>query len=570
MHADNAISDPDRAATSAGREAPAPGETLSVGVGMRGLARLLAARLVLAVFAFVLALALSAEGRSAAEVLGPWVVLAFAFLSTAVSAAWMKRVRRLRVFGAVQLATDVAVVTALVHFSGSGISAFGFLYLPITVFGAVLFDRTGAYGSALLSSAAYAATLAWSDGAMPGGAALALWSAQTGALLIVALLASTLARELRVTGERLDVSRARFSVLRSLHERTVESLSSGLLTTDDGLRITFFNPEAERITGRSAAAALGRPLDEVLPGAGALARDAEVGQSRMRARLQLEGPGGEKRHLGIAVSILRGRDGAAGGYVAIFQDVTAVVQMEQELRRRERLAGVGELAASIAHEIRNPLAAISGSVELLRSGESEDSARLMDIVLREIGRLDALIRDFLQYARPSAPKLEPVPLPALLDEVARMLETSLPAGAKLEREADPGAVALADPTQLRQVIWNLVRNALEALEGEGVVRLAASRLAAPPQEALAGGRKRGAEGAGSVEIVVADTGRGIALADLERIFDPFYTTKADGTGLGLPTVHRIVESHGGALQVESQPGVGTCFRVRLPAAGAAR
>jgi two-component system, NtrC family, sensor histidine kinase PilS len=548
---------------------PAQSESKPSEVDRTGLARLLVARLVLAVFAFVLALALAAEGRSEREVLGPWIVLAFAFLSTAVSAAWMRRVRRVRVFGAAQLAADVAVVTALVHVSGSGVSVFGFLYLPIPVFGAVLFDRTGAYGSALLSSAAYAATLA-GPVAGPEGAAFALWSAQTGALLIVALLASTLARELRVTGERLDVSRARFSVLRNLHERTVESLSSGLLTTDASLRITFFNPEAERITGRKAGDALGRMLDEVLPGAAALARHADHGRSRMRARLPLAGSDRDARHLGIAVSILRGGDGAPAGYVAIFQDVTGVVQMEQELRRRERLAGVGELAASIAHEIRNPLAAISGSVELLRSGEGEDGAKLMDIVLREIGRLDALIRDFLHYARPAAPKLETVPLGPLFDEVARVLEASLPPGAKLEHEVEAGAAALADPTQLRQVIWNLVKNALEALDGGGAVRLSAARAPGAPQDGAADGRKRGAEGPGSVEIVVADTGRGIALADLERIFDPFYTTKPDGTGLGLPTVHRIVESHGGALQVESRPGVGTQFRVRLPAAEAPR
>jgi two-component system sensor histidine kinase PilS (NtrC family) len=252
----------------------------------------------------------------------------------------------------------------------------------------------------------------------------------------------------------------------------------------------------------------------------------------------------------------------------IFQDVTAVVRMEHELRRRERLAGVGELAASIAHEIRNPLAAISGSVELLRGGGAEpDRERLMDIVLREIGRLDALIRDFLQFARPAPPKLAPVALPALLEEVAQMLATAVPPGARLEVEADPSACALADATQLRQVLWNLARNACEALDGAGLIRLAAARVANAPQGFGADDRKRPREGA-AVEIVVEDTGRGIPLADLERIFDPFYTTKPDGTGLGLPTVHRIVESHGGALQVESQPGVGTRFRVRLPAAEA--
>lgn len=537
-------------------------------LGLPGLVRLLVARLVLAVFAFVLALALSPEGQSGAEVLGLWAALALAFLSTAVSAALMNRVQRLAAFGAVQLLADVAMVTALVHFSGSGVSAFGFLYLPITVFGAVLFDRPGAYGSALLSSAAYAATLAGSAPTMPDGAVFALWSAQTGALLMVALLASALTRELRVTGARLDASRARLFELRSLHERTVECLSSGLLTTDAERRITFFNPEAEHITGRLSQEAVGRPLDEVLPGASALASDAGASHGRMRARLQVAGPDGETRHLGIAVSVLRGEDGAAAGYVTIFQDVTSVVQMEQELRRRERLAGVGELAASIAHEIRNPLAAISGSVELLCSGVSspQDATRLREIVLREIERLDALIRDFLRYARPVPPKLEAVALLPLLDDVARMLASGIPAGAQLEVEADPGAVALADATQLRQVLWNLVRNAFDALEGPGVVRLEASRVVGAPQEEGPGGRKPSAGGCGCVEIVVADTGRGISLAELERIFDPFYTTKPDGTGLGLPTVHRIVEGHHGALSVESQPGVGTRFRVRLAAA----
>jgi two-component system sensor histidine kinase PilS (NtrC family) len=127
-------------------------------------------------------------------------------------------------------------------------------------------------------------------------------------------------------------------------------------------------------------------------------------------------------------------------------------------------------------------------------------------------------------------------------------------------------VALADATQLRQVLWNLVRNAFDALEGPGVVRLEAGRVVGTPQEEGPGGRKPSAGGLGCVEIVVADTGRGIPLAELERIFDPFYTTKPDGTGLGLPTVHRIVEGHHGVLSVESQPGVGTRFRVRLAAA----
>jgi two-component system sensor histidine kinase PilS (NtrC family) len=534
----------------------------------RALARLLVARLGLAAFGVGLALAVAGEGRSESEELGLWAVLAVAFGSTAVSAALMGRVRRVQSFGVAQLGADVAVVTALVHFSGGGASPFGFLYLPITVFGAMLLDRRGAYGAALLSSLAYGAALA-AGKRTAAELEFALWCGHTGALLVVALLASALARELRVTGERLDASRARLVALASLHERTLECLTSGLLTLDARQRVSFVNPEAERIVGRPAAELLGAPLDAVLPGASALVQSAEAASGRMRSRLQVPGPDGEPRHLGLAVSILRGEAGAEAGHVVIFQDVSAVVRMEQELRVSSRLAGVGELAASIAHEIRNPLAAISGSVELLRSGAARvERERLMDIVLREIGRLDALIRDFLQFARPAPPKLVAVPLPPLLEEVAKMLATAVPHGARLEVEADPAARALADPTQLRQVLWNLARNACDALEGPGVIRLAAARVANAPQGGGSGDRKRPREEGAAVEIVVADTGRGIPLDDLERIFDPFFTTKPDGTGLGLPTVHRIVESHGGAIQVESQPGVGTRFRVRLPAAEA--
>src|SRR5262245_29899390 len=488
----------------------------------RALARLLVARLGLAAFGVGLALAVASDGRTEGEELGLWAVLAVAFGSTALSAALMGRVRRPLRFGVAQLGADVGVVTALVHFSGGGASPFGFLYLPITVFGAMLFDRRGAYGAALLASLAYGAALALGKRS-PAEVEFALWCGHTGALLVVALLASALARELRVTGERLDASRARLRALASLHDRTVECLTSGLLTLDAAGRVRSVNPEGERIIGRAARELLGQPLEAVLPGANALVCSAEAASGRMRSRLQVPGPDGEPRHLGLAVSILRGSEGEEAGHVVIFQDVTAVVRMEQELRVSSRLAGVGELAASIAHEIRNPLAAISGSVELLRGGGAEaERERLMDIVLREIGRLDALIRDFLQFARPAPPKLAPVALPALLEEVAQMLATAVPPGARLEVDADPSACAMADATQLRQVLWNLARNACDALEGPGVVRLAASRVVEAPQGLAPADRKRPREEAAAVEIVVSDSGRGISPTELERIFDPFY------------------------------------------------
>jgi two-component system sensor histidine kinase PilS (NtrC family) len=541
------------------------------------LRRLQLARLLLVGSGVGLALALAGPERSPTAELGLWLVLAIGFGSAAVSAAWMRHVRHPRPFSAAQLVVDVAVVTALVHFSGGGLSPLGFLYLPITVFGAMLFERRGAYGLTALASLAHGAVLVGGGEETPTEVAFVVWCGHSGALLLVALLSSALVDEARVSGERLDASRARLRALASLHERTVECLTSGLLTLDAAGTVSSLNPEGERVLGRTAEAVVGRPLSEVLPGAERLAENADAASGRMRSRLAVRGPDGEPRHLGLALSILRDEAGGAAGHVVIFQDVTSVVRMEQELQLRSRLAGIGELAASIAHEIRNPLAAISGSVELLRGGgEPAERERLMHIVLREIGRLDELIGDFLQYARPAPPKLEAVPLAPLLEEVEEMLRNAALTRVRIEREVAAEAVALADPTQLRQLLWNLVRNACEALDGAGVIRLAARRVADAPQEGGDADRNRSREcaalrsreGAAGVEIVVTDSGRGIAAEDLERIFDPFFTTKPEGTGLGLPTVHRIAESHGGTIQIEAPSEGGTCFRVRLPAAEA--
>jgi two-component system sensor histidine kinase PilS (NtrC family) len=255
--------------------------------------------------------------------------------------------------------------------------------------------------------------------------------------------------------------------------------------------------------------------------------------------------------------------------VVIFQDVTDVVAMEQELRRSERLAGIGQLAADIAHEIRNPLAAISGSVEILEAGLAENERdpeprRLMGIVLREIDRLNDLITEFLQFARPAPTKKTPFDLGAVVEEVVGMFEVARPEGVELEVDVGSEPIALADPTQVRQVLWNLILNAVQAMPEGGCIRISASRELEESQEGTPERRNEVKGEADFVEVTVADTGEGIAPEVLERIFDPFFTTKRDGSGLGLATVHRIVEANGGSLRVESRVGKGTVLRVRFP------
>jgi two-component system sensor histidine kinase PilS (NtrC family) len=403
---------------------------------------------------------------------------------------------------------------------------------------------------------------------------LAQWSVHAVALLVVALLSSVLTRELQRAGEDLDRSRDELHRVRRLHDRTVESLLSGLLTTDGNGIVTSFNPEAEHITGLAARDAIGASIDAVLPGAReeVMGTPAEAAAGRTRARMPYVNRLGARLHLGLAGSILREVDGTPSGHVVIFQDVTRVAEMERELTRSERLAAVGQLSAAIAHEIRNPLAAISGSIEVLRSGPegaSPESRRLMDIVLRETQRLNALITDFLQYARPGETRRERVELAPCVEDLVKMLDRVRPPTVRAAVSIDPRLVLEADPAQLRQLLWNLCLNAVQAMPDGGELTIGAEAVPTEPSQAIARGGRHGGEGEGTglVEIVVRDTGAGIPPDVIDRIFDPFFTTKREGSGLGLATVHRIVEGHDGSLRVETAAGVGTAFRVRLPRAG---
>ena len=560
-----------------------PGSGQVEGRPLRRLAWLAGARLVLAIAILLATGGLSSSGRAVAPEAtgGLYATLALACLVSGVTAASLRRVRDLRRFGAVQLVLDLGMVTALVHFTGGADSIFVSLYVPVVVYGALFFERRGALVGAALAALAFGGLLVgqklgWLrsyEAEVPWSVLATLWGVQGGALMVVAFLASFLSRELRIADQALDRSRRDLHRLQRLHARTVESLLSGLLTTDPEGLVTSFNPEAERISGGRAAEFLGRPVEEVLPGVAALLGSGGDGQ-RPRARIGYRNRRGEALYLGAAVSVLREADGSPAGHVVIFQDVTSVVEMERQLRRSERLAAVGQLAAAIAHEVRNPLAAMSGSIQLLSAGLPEaardgEGGRLMDIVLRETDRLNRLITDFLQYARPAPSRPERVELAPVVAETAQMLAAGEGKEIALVADVPSGLAVHADAGQLRQLLWNLLLNAAQAMEGKGELRLAAAPRREPSAQDELGGIRTNARGEGvpGVEISVSDTGVGIAPEALDHIFDPFFTTKRAGSGLGLATVHRIVEANGGRIAVESALHVGTTFRVWLPGAG---
>jgi two-component system sensor histidine kinase PilS (NtrC family) len=343
----------------------------------------------------------------------------------------------------------------------------------------------------------------------------------------------------------VQAGRQELHELSELHRRIVENVSSGLLTVNRAAQVTSFNQEAEQITSIPAAEAIGRPIGEIFPTLGSLA----AAERERRIQLEFHARDGRRLHLGMSLSWLRNQAGDVDGAILIFQDLTQLVEMEEQLRRSERLGAVGQLAAGLAHEIRNPLASLSGAVELLAADLPQSdphSQTLSQIVQRETARLNRLVTDFLTYARPGPGAFQRVPLAELFEELRELFAKDPSFDVELRLEVPEDLCARGNPDQLRQVFWNLALNAAQSEPVDGVVLVRAQRS------------QRG------LEIQVIDRGCGIPREAMQRLFEPFHTTKKKGTGLGLATVHRVVEAHGGRIQVSSEPGWGTTVRVFLP------
>jgi two-component system sensor histidine kinase PilS (NtrC family) len=479
-------------------------------------------------------------GAQASATVAPLYVVVAATYGASLAFSVLLRLRRLeRAVAAGQIVLDVAIAVAVVATTGLSDSVFVFLFVLAVVNGAILLHRAGAIAAVLLAVAGYYGLVLWLH---PSPAlARATLFAHGAAFVATGALAGWLAEQLRSTGERLAESESDLAAVTALHESIVQSVTSGLLTLDPRGRITFLNRAGEQITGLSLARVAGEPGARWFP--------AFSGEGRDEAAYDT--PGGDRRLLGYTVFGLQGRGGRRAGTAVIFQDLTELRAMEQAMERSKRLAELGTVAAGLAHELRNPLASISGCVELLRAAEGlpAEDQRILGIVLRETGRLDHLLTRFLEFTRPPPLQRVPTDLAVLAAETLDVFAADpAAAGLRLERTLATARTS-CDPEQLRQVLWNLLANAAQAIRGAGkggVVRVSC--------EAREGG----------VTLAVADDGPGIPSAELSRIFTPFFTTKPSGTGLGLAVVQRIVDAHGGAIAVDAAPGGGARFTVRLP------
>jgi len=487
------------------------------------------------------------------------------YLLTIVYAVLQSQVRDQSRFAAAQLALDLALLSGVVMVTGGAASPFVIVYFLIIIGAAILFYRAGslvaAGGSALLYGVAVGAPLLPRVAAVidPTGTFGAMSRTAIGyrhllavfGFFLVAFLASHLTESLRRVGAQLDVASASLAALERRSEHILRNIASGLVTTDLGGTITYCNRAAERIAHLSAADVIGRPFAGVFrlpPGSDPWRRPGQLENTALRAEGGIAGSG-EGPLLGMTFSALRDGEGQSTGVICAFQDLTAIRRMEEQVRRSDRLAAIGELAAGMAHEIRNPLASLSGSIAMLREELTVEGTgrELLDIVTGEVARLDALVSDFLGYASPRDIAPQETDLLAVLQETMTLLQAR--AGecriAVTRRGAAP-ARAEVDPQLARQVFWNLALNAVEAMPRGGELAVTVSGV--------------GPE----VTIEFADTGAGIPRAALAKIFTPFFSTKERGTGLGLALVYKIVEAHRGRIDVESEPGRGTTVRVAFP------
>jgi two-component system sensor histidine kinase PilS (NtrC family) len=462
---------------------------------------------------------------------------------------------------AIQTAGDLIVETLLVYFTGGLDSPFSFLYLVSIITASMLLYRRGglfaasgavilygALGDLMFYGVLQTPEQSWFISTLPSPSRLYLNMATNFAgFYATALLTSYLSEKLQKTAQNL-------AVLRALNQNVVESIPSGLLTLAPDGTATFVNPAGCAILERASASIVGRRITDL--GFFSEAEWDDVREQLTAGAIVRNENEIHDRSIGYAVTPLKTIEGTAAGYSVIFQDLTEMKKLEAELRLKDRMAAVGELSAGIAHEIRNPLAAIAGSAQVLKKSDalSPQEQRLMSIILKESERLNKSIADFLRFVKPQEKRPAEFDIAVSLSETLDLLANSpeLRADHRIERRiAPPSYVVFGDGDQIRQVFWNLARNAVQAMPSGGMLRVTTEVADR------------------TYRILFTDSGRGMTDDDQRRLFQPFRTNFPTGTGLGMAISYRIVQEHGGRIDVSSRAGAGTTITVTLPS-GVAR
>ncbi len=531
------------------------------------LATLIAARMVVSTLLLGWAILIQLNRPSTVLADPFFYLIALTYALSIVYVATLRLVNRHPWIADVQLGADAILVAGFIGLTGGIVSYFSSLFvLPIIAANTIRLRRGGLQVAGLSVLLYLAVIAAQYLGVSPyGPEPFELPTPQFAQFTIainvlgfagVAWLSGSLAERLRTADACLVDASHEIQDLRTFNEYVIDGLQSGLVTTDAAGHVQTFNRGAVAITGVPAAQAMGRDAADVLQlSAHVRTQLAALGQtSNVRADIEYRSGTGRLLDVGLMVRVMAFPDGSTG-YLYTFQDVTEIKRLERDARLRQRLAAVGEMAAGIAHEIRNPLASMSGSIQVLRQelSLSQEQAQLMDIVLRESERLNDTIRSFLAYARPQTFAIVRLDVGRVVQDAARLLRNSPEArdAHEVDVRIPPQPVWYnADENQVRQIIWNVASNGLRAMPEGGRLLLLVEMDGAGAQQ--------------EVVLSVQDEGRGIPAEELDNMFQPFRSTFEGGTGLGLAIVHRIVSDYGGVVQLSSTVGVGTTVRVRLP------
>ncbi|MBW1779683.1 MAG: PAS domain S-box protein [Deltaproteobacteria bacterium] len=506
-----------------------------------------------------------------------YLILAGVYFISIVYVFLLKRSRNIVLQAYLQLLVDSFIVTALLYTTGGIESIFSFLYILNIFSGSILLYRSGGMIVASSSSILYgllldlhyygvihplASRLSYPERYQSAYLFFTILANMAG-FYLVGYLSSFLSEQARKSRAELRVKEDNLSRLEVLNESIIASITSGLIVLDEQERIILFNPTAEKMFGLKANQVYGHLIGDTLP----LLAEHLTGRSFISIGLpEIQAqftdfaytrPDGKQRHLQLSISPLQYSLGEQKGRILSLQDMTKMKQIEEELKEIEGLALIGELAAGIAHEIRNPMASISGSIEMLRDEieQNDVNTRLMEIILRETDRLNGLVADFLLFARAQRPKLTELDLNQLILESLELFKNSQGChrDTKIFTNLEDPLIVTSDSGQLKQVLWNLFLNASEAMRNGGSLRVTTSLENGSPEKRP-----------GKARIIIRDTGEGFNEENLSRVFLPFFTTKERGSGLGLAIVKRIVDRLEGKVLVGNHPEGGAEITIVLP------
>ena len=495
------------------------------------------------------------------------VILVMYFLSLFYTLLLRKeKYFRLNIY--MQLIADILLISFLVYLTGSIGSNYSLLYTLVIIYSSIFLGRKGALIIASISSIAFSLFLGleyfsiistlYSTGrdlSVEKSDVFVRVIVHILSFYIIAILASFVVEQEKKTRSLLEERESAFDQLDLLFRSIIESVDTGILTTTMQGRIKTFNRAAESITGFHLASLENRQIRDIFPEFSVFFDTDTIGLVKSRREVKIRIEGGAQVHLGCSFSPLRDRHGKQIGHILIFQDLTEIKRMEENLEKSKRLALIGEMAAGFAHEMRNPLASITGSIQLLGQTARMEGTdkRLMQIIMRGKDQLDNFVRDFLMLARPVPEAKEPVNVADIAEEVIENIKMSneWTGDIKIIRTFSGQSKAFANKEQIRQIIQNLMLNALQAMDRRGNIFL---EIKTANLE----------DGRDYVAIRITDEGCGIEEEDLKNVFEPFFTKKEKGTGLGLAIVSRIVDGYGGKIKIESWISKGTSVRVWLP------